>query len=52
MKVILLKDQRIAHKAGEIVEVSPVIYDFLITNNVAKPAGKEQAKRNTTKKEK
>lgn len=38
MKVILLRDQRIMHKAGETVEVSPAVYDFLIATNSAKPA--------------
>lgn len=38
MKVILLRDQRIKHKAGEIVEVSPEIYNFLISTNSAIPA--------------
>lgn len=37
MKVKLLRDQRINHKAGEIVEVSPAVYNFLITTNSAKP---------------
>ena len=31
MKVKLLNDARILHKAGEIVEVSPLEYDFLIS---------------------
>lgn len=31
MKVKLLRDSRILHKAGEIVEVSPAEADFLIT---------------------
>lgn len=30
-KVKLLNDARILHKAGEIVEVSPLEYDFLIS---------------------
>lgn len=37
MKVILLRDQRIMHKAGETVEVSPAVYDFLIATNSARP---------------
>lgn len=31
MKVRLLRDSRITHKAGEIVEVSPVVADFLLS---------------------
>lgn len=30
MKVMLLRDSRIMHKAGEIVEVSPTEHDFLL----------------------
>lgn len=49
MKVVLLKDQRINHKAGETVEVSPLVFNFLITTNAAKPVKAEQVKRKTTK---
>lgn len=31
MKVRLLRDSRILHKAGEIVEVSPAEFNFLIS---------------------
>ena len=31
MKVRLLRDARIPHKAGETVEVSPAIADFLLS---------------------
>ena len=31
MKVRLLVDQRVAHKAGETVEVSPAVADFLLS---------------------
>ena len=31
MKVKLLRDARIRHKAGEIVEVSPTEYSFLVS---------------------
>lgn len=31
MKVRLLRDARINHKAGEIVEVSPAEYNFLVS---------------------
>lgn len=37
MKVILLRDQRILHKAGDTVEVSSAVYDFLISTGSAKP---------------
>ena len=37
MKVILLRDQRILHKAGETVEVSPVVFANLIQTNSARP---------------
>ena len=30
MKVLLIRDARITHKAGEIVEVSPAERDFLV----------------------
>lgn len=42
MKVLLLRDQRIKHSAGEIVEVSPVEFNFLISTNSAIPAGAEK----------
>lgn len=48
MKVILLRNQRIMHKAGEIVEVSPEVYNFLINTNSAIPA-KEAVKAVETK---
>ena len=55
MKVRLLRDARINHNAGEIVEVSPVIYDFLVTTNTAEPVAveapqEEKPKRRTTTK--
>ena len=37
MKVILLRDQKILHKAGDTVEVSSAVYDFLIQTNSARP---------------
>lgn len=37
MKVKLLKDARILHHAGEIVEVSPVVADFLVSVSNAEP---------------
>lgn len=50
MKVKLLKAQRILHNAGEIVEVSPAVYDFLVTNKAAEPVKAEQVKRKSSKK--
>ena len=38
MKLRLLKDARIRHKAGEIVEVSPAEADFLRSTGSAEPA--------------
>lgn len=35
MKVKLLRDARIKHKAGEIVEVSPAEYNFLVSTGSA-----------------
>ncbi len=35
MKVKLLRDARINHKAGEIVEVSPSEYHFLVSTGSA-----------------
>lgn len=48
MKVELLRDARIRHKAGEIVEVSPEEYVFLTSVKAAKPV--EVKKRSTSKK--
>lgn len=57
MKVKLLRDQRINHAKGEIVEVSPLTYDFLISTGSAVPVGatqeeqpKEEKKGRRTKK--
>lgn len=44
MKVVLIRDQKILHKAGETVNVSPEVYDFLITTGTAKPVETEQDK--------
>ena len=49
MKVRLLKDARINMKAGEIVEVSPVDFNNLVSLGVAEPV-KDQPKKKTTKK--
>lgn len=47
MRVTLLRDQRILHKAGETVEVSPAVYNFLVSSKSAKPAeaGHEKPKK-------
>lgn len=37
MKVRLLKDARINHKAGEIVEISPAQFQFLASFHSAEP---------------
>lgn len=37
MKVRLLRDARVLHHAGEIVEVSPVVADFLVSTLSAEP---------------
>ena len=37
MKVVLLRDQKILHKVGETVEVSPVVFANLIQTNSARP---------------
>lgn len=37
MKIKLLKEVRIKHKEGDIVEVSPSEADFLIVNKAAEP---------------
>ena len=50
MKVVLLRDARINHKAGEIVEVSPVAFDFLVATGTAKPV-KEAAQAKRKRKE-
>ena len=44
MKVLLLRDSRINHKAGEIVEVSPAERDFLTSVGSAVDAVTEAAK--------
>lgn len=42
MRVRLLKDARIRHKAGETVEVTPEEYLFLTSVNAAVPAAKKE----------
>ena len=36
-KIRLIKAQKILHESGDIVEVSPDVYDFLITAQVGVP---------------
>lgn len=50
MRVKLLRDARINHKAGEIVEVSPAEYNFLVSMHSAEPVKEEQTKKRSTKK--
>ena len=58
MKVKLLRDARIMHKAGEIVEVSPAEASFLTSTNsaveiveaVKVPTAKSEAKETRKKK--
>lgn len=45
MKVTLLVDQRVKHNAGEIVEVSPEVANFLISINAAKKPEKKEVKK-------
>lgn len=56
MKVRLLRDSRIHHKAGEIVEVSPAEANYLLATQSAEPALEEkqpeQAQTKTTTKRK
>lgn len=48
MKVKLLRDTRINHKAGEIVEVSPAEYKFLVSvGSAVEVAVKSPAKAET-----
>ena len=44
MKVRLLKDVRIKHKAGEVVEVSPEEYTFLTSCKAAEDVKPEPKK--------
>jgi hypothetical protein len=52
MKVKLLKNARISHKAGEIVEVSPTEYAFLTSLGSAVDAVAEERKVETPEEEK
>lgn len=50
MKVRLLKDARINIKAGEIVEVSPVDFNNLVSLGVAEPVAEQKKKQTKAKK--
>ena len=54
MKVHLLRDARINHKAGETVEVSPAEFNFLVSVGSAEPVSEidevKPKKRTGTKK--
>lgn len=39
MKVLLLRDARIKHYAGEVVDVSPAEFNFLVSVKSAIPMG-------------
>lgn len=41
MKVVLLREARIRHQAGETVEVSPAEFQFLVSTGSARPLGTE-----------
>lgn len=49
MKVLLTKDVRIKHKAGEIVEVTPEEYFFLTSVKAAVNAAKTEPKKGKKK---
>lgn len=50
MKVKLIRDSRIKHKAGEIVEVSPEEAFFLLSvGSAVEPPEKEKQKRKNAK---
>ena len=50
MRAELLKDARIRHHAGEIVEVSPAEFNFLQSVGAARPApDKKKKQRKRTK---
>lgn len=52
MKVKLIRDARVIHKAGEIVEVSPAEYNFLISVRSAVPMTEEEKPVKTEEKKK
>ena len=50
MQVKLLRDTRIPHKAGEIVEVSPEFAEYLISLDSAEAVEAEPPKKKAAKK--
>lgn len=50
MKVKLLRDTRVNMKAGEIVEVSSVVFQNMVTLGVAEPVTEEKKKTTRAKK--
>ena len=50
MWVKLLRDARIPHKAGEIIEVSPELAEYLISLESAEAVEAEPPKKKTVKK--
>lgn len=50
MRVILTRDSRIMHHAGEIVEVSPEVAAFLISVKSAEPEEAETPEKKKKKK--
>lgn len=50
MKVRLVRDARIMHKAGETVEVSPAEFQFLVSVGSAVPVTEEKKPATKTKK--
>lgn len=51
MKAELLKDARIKHHVGEIVEVSPAEFNFLQSIGAARPAPEKKKKQRKQKNE-
>ena len=51
MRAELLKDARIKHNAGEIVEVSPAEFNFLLSIGAARPALDKKKKQRKQKNE-
>lgn len=51
MRAELLKDARIKHNAGEIVEVSPAEFNFLLSIGAARPAPDKKKKQRKQKNE-
>ena len=50
MKVELLRSARINHPAGDIIEVSPAVANFLFSVGSAKPTEEKKEEKKATKK--